>query len=192
MEKRTRQIWLRNTQPNGRTPFRLHPPARRILRSIQPGPTQSGSKNKIINLLPRVSPADHKLNLPVRPPLPPLAPVKFFRIRVHPRLKKFVLIRVPRFAPANSNKLGHPFGGGLGKPIRVKAPLLGPDFAIRPYSTLFGGVPYVPSSDYKKLPNEPISEIFICLQTKGILNKVSQTSTKNEPIFWMKTHSQPK
>ena len=46
-----------------------------------------------------------------------------------------------------------------------------------------------PSKD-EKLPNEPISEISKCLQTKGILNKMSQTSGKNEPIFRRKNPTQ--
>jgi hypothetical protein len=113
MEKRTRQIWLRSSaQSNGRTPPGLHSPACRILRSIQRGPTQSGSQNKILNVLPRVSPADHKLNLSIRPPLPLLAPVKFFRIRGHLpprnpmkaglRSKEFVLIRVKSRFPRST------------------------------------------------------------------------------------------
>jgi hypothetical protein len=36
---------------------------------------------------------------------------------------------------------------------------------------------------YKKLPNEPILEFSICLQTKKKNNKAYKTSTKNEPIF---------
>ena len=37
--------------------------------------------------------------------------------------------------------------------------------------------------DSKKLPNEPILNFSVCLQTKGIMCKVYQTSAQNEPIL---------
>ena len=77
MEKRTRQ-----TEPDssardtGRAPLGFHQPALCIVRSIQSSPAQSGSENKILNVLPCVSstlrsnatedgPADHKSVPPV-------------------------------------------------------------------------------------------------------------------------------
>ena len=36
---------------------------------------------------------------------------------------------------------------------------------------------------YEKLPNEPILEFSICLQTKGISIKAYKTERKNEPIL---------
>jgi len=191
MEKGTRQIRLRSSaQPNGKTPLGHHPPARHTLRSIQRGPTQSGSKNKILNVLPRVPPADHKLILPVRSqlplPVPPtcppqpwrrrklssdvgLAPVNPFRILIHSprrslRLKEFVLIRA----------------------IRAKK-----RFWVPTYSTLFGGHPQPERpAKHKNYQTNPFWIFRFACKQRRLFTKCLKPRPKTNPFFAQKTHSQ--
>jgi hypothetical protein len=44
-------------------------------------------------------------------------------------------------------------------------------------------IPEFRTPHLEKLPNEPILESSICLQTKGNIHKVYQTNRKNEPIL---------
>ena len=74
----------------------------------------------------------------------------------------------------------------------VRLPLL----AVKPSrAKSYTGMPPIPRSELRaprseKLPNEPILEFSICLQTQGILNIMSQTEKKTNP-FWPALCSDP-
>lgn len=76
MEQKRDRMWIRS-EPlvSARAIYRSQAFGKyRILRRVQASPTQSCLKNKLFNVPPRISPADHKLYPPFRTLLPPVHP----------------------------------------------------------------------------------------------------------------------